>query len=193
MHEIPGRLSPISAIALRGGVSGDAVTGAQRAGPPADADAPDDGSAQTTASTMPMHVFFRCPSCTHQVDGTRAAFDLVNLSGRTWCNRCRRNRFVKLWLCRCGHQWYTCSTHGTEPTRLRQLHHRGATPARGRGRATTNTPPPLAGAEPTRQWLDRPGRTVAPPAEIVFTQQEVKVARSACIKMGVPHRCGPEA
>ena len=66
-------------------------------------------------------VFFRCPKCPHQLNGTKPAFHHHNLDTRIWCNQCQRQRFVKLWQCSCNLPWHTCPIHRDEPTRLCSL------------------------------------------------------------------------
>ena len=63
----------------------------------------------TTCHTrLPAQIHLQCPRCDHQVDGTNPPFRLDNLDYRTWCNQCRWQRFVRLWLCPCQAPWPSC-------------------------------------------------------------------------------------
>ena len=68
----------------------------------------------------PSIVLLTCPTCQLAVDGTRQAFADNNLDGRTYCKRCKRYRFVRLWTCSCQLPWYECPIHSGEPARLRR-------------------------------------------------------------------------
>ena len=74
----------------------------------------------TTQVRLPDIILLHCPTCKHAVDGTKDKFDMNKLNNRTWCKACHRQKFVRLWQCRCGIPWHTCPAHQGDPARLRK-------------------------------------------------------------------------
>ena len=121
---------------------------------------------------LPNIVLLTCPTCGHAVDGTRQAFNINNLDGRTHCKRCRRDRFVRLWQCTCQVPWYECPVHSGEPARLRHQ----AQSAQPTAPAAAAPPPPQrkhtrslgeGKDQQVTDWLDRqrPRAPHVPPRE----------------------------
>ena len=152
---------------------------------------PSSSGPQYAAPPLPCTVFLHCPECSFAVDGTRAAFNLATLHQRTWCSRCQRSKFVRLWTCSCKVQWHTCPRHSMEPARLRL--------ARCTASATTTTStvgrrvreasnPKVITDISTIQWLDlataRPRRPHNP--TVHFSSEEVRKvdSRVMAIQLG---------
>ena len=116
------------------------------------------------ATRLPMVVLLRCPNCPEQVDGTRRAFDLNTIDYRTWCRRCKRSRFVRLWRCQCGMPWHLCPTHSGEPARLRSNTEASSTTAVAADNTRRTTSTCMPGVRSIQQsneysfnsWMDAP-------------------------------------
>ena len=133
---------------------------------------------QTTHVRLPDIVLLHCPTCRHAVDGTRDKFQLDKLNQRAWCKACRRQKFVRLWQCKCGIPWHTCLEHQGEPGRLRRT-----TQPTAANTTTTQTDQPetkyIVGSSSTQQWLRKTtARTTATNCtDIIFTRQDEAKAR----------------
>ena len=150
----------------------------------------------------PEVVLLQCPTCPHWADGTWAAFALDNLDGRTWCKKCHRSRFVRLWKCPCGLPWATCPNHSGEPHRLRQAkakahHHQPTAEPTPHHHQPTPEPTPrrrskrILGQGQDAQlsdWLDRPApqhkRAKHQPVEIELEPEAPTTAK--------PYLLGPK-
>ena len=146
-----------------------------------------------TASTpniqvrLPDIILLHCPTCKHAVDGTKTKFDTNKLNERTWCKDCHRQRFVRLWQCRCGIPWHTCNTHRGEPARLR----RTSVPTT----TATTSPPPInthqIGSSRVETWLRQPGRHTTGQNDITFTKQDEEKAKAMVSHRALQARSAP--
>ena len=66
------------------------------------------GTKLEPSTSLPNHIFFTCPRCPRQVNGTKPAFDITTLDHRARCNDCQKSLLAKQWTCSCGLQWYAC-------------------------------------------------------------------------------------
>ena len=165
---------------------------------PSSSTSPSDFSSPLDAPMAPLPppsiIYLQCPRCTHQLPGTKAAFDTHNLDSRVWCNSCQQSLFVRQWRCRCGLPWHTCPTHQGEPARLRAtqaMHQDTATSSRGSTRPNkTRAKRALGQGRDTAilQWLDQPPQkkrcTVAQDIELEDSSHSNRAKRAKPYLMG---------
>ena len=139
---------------------------------------PDDTPTTNTDQVrLPDIIMLHCPTCKHAVDGTKDKFQMDKLNHRTWCKACQRQRFVRLWQCRCGIPWHTCMTHRMDPDRLRRT--RAPTPTSTNPTdqdTTTSQTNYQVGNSNVQQWLRQQPRQTKNNMDIVFTQKDQDVA-----------------
>ena len=134
---------------------------------------------------LPDIILLHCPTCRHATDGTKDKFQLDKLNHRTWCKACKKQRFVRLWLCRCGIPWHTCTTHQSDPDRLRRA--KAPEPTSTNSTSTVTTTPPdnyQVGSSSVQQWLRQtPKKAIGNiDMDIVFTQKDQDIAKDMVTK-----------